>query len=256
MCILLAVWRQHPRYDLVVAANRDEFHDRPSAGADAWPDAPQVVAGRDLEAGGTWLGVGADGRFAAVTNVRNPGQPSGGRSRGLLVADYLRSRIPASDYASRLPGSAARYAGVNLLLADRERLLTWSNRDNDLSELAPGIYGLSNAALDVEWPKVRRLKAAYARERELAGEALVAALLAILADDEPAADGELPDTGVGITAERMLAPIFIRGGGYGTRCSSVVLRERDTGRLLFVERRFDADGTPDGESRHQLECEA
>jgi uncharacterized protein with NRDE domain len=254
MCILLAAWHDHPDYELIVAANRDEFHARPAAPAAAWPDHPTVLAGRDLEAGGSWLGVAADGRFAAVTNVRRPGQAAGQRSRGALVAEFLAHGLPADAYGARLRAGADRYAGVNLVFADIARLYAWSNHDNRLRALAPGVYGLSNAALDDEWPKVTRLKAAYTRQRKLSGEALTDALLATLRDDEHASDEALPDTGVGLAAERMLSPIFISGGGYGTRCSSVVLRDR-AGRLSFVERRYDADGNVSGESRHEMEIQ-
>ncbi len=254
MCILLTAWHDHPDYDLIVAANRDEFHTRPAAPAAAWADHPDVLAGRDLEAGGTWLGVAADGRFAAVTNVRRPGQATGQRSRGMLVAEFLAHGQPADAYGERLRASADRYAGVNLIFADVARLYAWSNRDNRLRALARGVYGLSNAALDDEWPKVSRLKAAYARHRKLSGEDLTSALLATLRDDERASDDALPDTGVGLAAERMLSPIFISGGGYGTRCSSVVLRDR-AGRLSFVERRYDAEGNISGESRQVLEIQ-
>ncbi len=252
MCILLAAWRDHPQYDLVVAANRDEFHARPAAPAAAWTDAPHLVAGRDLEAGGTWLGVGHGGRFAAVTNVHRPGQPVGQRSRGMLAAEFLRQRQSAARYGTSLVADALHYAGVNMMFADRHALRAWSNQDNRVRDLAPGVYGLSNAALDVEWPKVTRLKAAYRQQRDLAGDALIDALLATLRDERSARDEELPDTGVDLAMERVLAPIFIRGSGYGTRCSSVVLRET-SGRLLFVERRYDARGHACGDSRHELE---
>ena len=252
MCILLTAWHHHPDYDLIVAANRDEFHARPAAPAAAWADHPHVLAGRDLEAGGTWLGVTTDGRFAAVTNVRRPGQPAGQRSRGMLAAEFLAQGSPADRYGEHLLANAERYAGVNLIFADLARLYAWSNRDNLLRALEPGVYGISNAALDDEWPKVSRLKEAYARHRKLSGEALTSALLRALRDDERAADDALPDTGAGLAAERMLSPIFISGGGYGTRCSSVVLRARD-GHLNFVERRYDAHGNISGESRLELE---
>jgi len=254
MCILLTAWHDHPDYELIVAANRDEFHTRPALPAAAWTDYPGVLAGRDLEAGGTWLGVAGDGRFAAVTNVRRPGQPAGQRSRGMLVAEFLAQAPPTETYGQHLRANADRYAGVNLVFADRAKLYAWSNRDNRLRALAPGVYGLSNAALDDEWPKVSRLKAAYARHRALSGEALASALLATLRDDERASDEALPDTGVGLAAERMLSPIFINGGAYGTRCSSVVLRDR-AGHLSFIERRYDADGNISGESRHELEIQ-
>ena len=251
MCILLTAWRDHPRYDLVVAANRDEFHARPTAPAAVWPDAPQVVAGRDLEAGGTWLGVARGGRFAAVTNVRRPGQPAGTRSRGMLVAGFLRDTAAVGAHGPTLIGTADDYAGVNLVYGDRTALCTWSNQDNRVRVLEAGVYGLSNATLDVDWPKVTRLKRAYARHRELEGDALIEALLITLRDETLAADDELPDTGIGHALERQLSPIFIDGGGYGTRCSSVILRERD-GRVQFVERRYDASGHASGDSRHDL----
>lgn len=254
MCILLAAWRDHPVYELVVAANRDEFHGRPATGAAAWADAPHVVAGRDLEAGGTWLGVEHGGRFAAVTNVRRPGQAAGRRSRGELVARFLRERHAAAPYGAQLVADAAQFAGANLIFADTTSLCAWSNQDNRVRELGPGVYGLSNAALDDEWPKVARLKTAYRRHRPLDGAALIDSLLATLRDDAVVDDGELPDTGVGLALERVLAPIFISGGGYGTRCSSVVLREYG-GRVLFVERRYDANGHVCGDSRHVLEPE-
>lgn len=251
MCILLTAWHEHARYDLVVAANRDEFHARPSAAAAPWRDAPELVAGRDLEAGGTWLGVARSGRFAAVTNLRRPGQAAGSHSRGLLVSSWLRSSVAVRDHAATLVNDADDYAGVNLIFADTDALCAWSNQDNRVRMLGAGVYGLSNAALDVEWPKVARLKHAYARHRALEGEDLIDALLAVLRDDTLAVDAELPDTGIGLARERLLSPIFIDGGGYGTRCSSVVLREAG-GSTLFVERRYDAAGRACGDSRYEL----
>jgi len=251
MCILLTAWHAHARYDLVVAANRDEFHARPATPAAPWPGSPTLVAGRDLEAGGTWLGVAGGGRFAAVTNLRRPGQAVGPRSRGLLVTNWLQTAVAAAAHAATLTRAADDYAGVNFVFADARALYAWSNADNRVRALAAGVYGLSNAALDVEWPKVTRLKRAYERHRTLEGDALVDALLTVLRDDRHAADAELPDTGIGLARERLLSPIFIDGDGYGTRCSSVVLREPG-GRLLFVERRYDASGRACGDSRHEL----
>ncbi len=251
MCILLAAWQEHARYDLVVAANRDEFHARPTAPAAPWPDRPELVAGRDLEAGGTWLGVARSGRFAAVTNLRRPGQTAGPRSRGLLVSSWLEARVAAREHAATLVSCADDYAGVNLIFADARALCAWSNQDNRVRALDAGVYGVSNAALDVEWPKVSRLKRAYVRHRALEGDDLIDALLAVLRDDTLAADAELPDTGIGLARERLLSPIFIDGGGYGTRCSSVVLREPG-GRTVFVERRYDAAGRACGDSRYEL----
>lgn len=251
MCILLTAWREHARYDLVVAANRDEFHARPAAPAAPWADAPGVVAGRDLEATGTWLGVARGGRFAAVTNLRRPGQPGGVRSRGLLVAGWLREEQEAIEHGATLVPRADDYAGVNFLFADARTLCAWSNEDNRVRTLEAGVHGVSNAPLDVEWPKVSRLKRAYARHRTLEEDALIGALLDVLRDDTLAADDELPDTGIGLARERVLSPIFIEGGGYGTRCSSVVLREPN-GRVRFVERRYDSHGRVCGENEHEV----
>ena len=255
MCILLAAFCDHPHYDLVIAANRDEFYARPSAPAAQWDDCPQILAGRDLEAGGTWLGIDRTGRFAAVTNVRNPQGARGSRSRGLLVREFLAGERAAQGQALALGATALDYAGVNLMLADRHALVFWSNVDNRVRALAPGIYGLSNAELDTEWPKVSRLKAAYARQRTRSGDALITALFAILRDERGADDESLPDTGIGLERERLLAPIFILGGGYGTRCSTVVLRT-PAGEVSFVERRFDAHGHVTGESRFQIQAQA
>lgn len=251
MCILLTAWHAHARYDLVVAANRDEFHARPATPAAPWPDNPSLIAGRDLEAGGTWLGVARGGRFAAVTNLRRPGQAVGPRSRGLLVSAWLQTDAAAQAHAAALVHTADDYAGVNLVFADASALYAWSNQDNRVRALDAGVYGLSNAAIDVEWPKVARLKRAYTRHCALDGDALVDALLTVLRDDAQAADAELPDTGIGLAHERLLSPIFVDGGGYGTRCSSVVLREPG-GYMLFVERRYDASGRACGDSRYEM----
>lgn len=251
MCILLTAWREHAHYDLVIAANRDEFHARPTAPAARWSESPQILAGRDLEAGGTWLGIATGGRFAGVTNLRRAAPVRGPRSRGLLVSSWLKSTADPLSHAATLVDTARDYAGVNLLFGDERALCTWSNQDNRVRQLDPGVYGLSNAPLDVEWPKVARLKQAYARCRALEEDALIEALLAALRDATPAADSELPDTGVGLAQERILSPIFVDGGAYGTRCSSIVLREPG-GRLRFIERRYDARGRACGDSRYEL----
>lgn len=252
MCVLVVALREHADYDLVVAANRDEFHDRPTAHAAPWDDAPTLLAGRDLEAGGTWLGVDQHGRFAAVTNVRSAFPVSGPRSRGLLVRDYLASpALGAGDYVACLQDSAREYAGVNLVAVDHTQAVAWSNRDRAARPLNQGLLGLSNGAIDEDWPKLTRLKAGFRRAARATGEALVDALLRLLADAAVPPDAALPDTGVGLERERLLAPIFIRGAGYGTRCSSVVLR-RPGGELLFVERRYDDQGRATGEDWFDL----
>lgn len=223
MCTLLFAVDAHPRYRLVVAANRDEFYGRPTAAAHWWPDAPQVLAGRDLQAGGTWLGVARDGRWAALTNVRDPRDiRPGAPSRGALVAEFLRGDAPADAYLRSIaPG---RYQGFNLVAGDPDGVWYLSQKEDAPRRLAPGVYGVSNAQLDTPWPKVERGKAGL---RALLGRAEIGAdeLLALLADRSPAADEALPDTGVGLELERALSPLFIAMPGYGTRSSTALVVE-------------------------------
>ncbi|MBL8971634.1 MAG: NRDE family protein, partial [Myxococcales bacterium] len=207
MCTLLFAWQVDPARPLIVAANRDEFHARPTAAASTWPrdaeaSAPEIVAGRDLQAGGTWLGVTREGRFAALTNVREPfvAPPPGARSRGGLVAEFLRGRAAPGEYLAGLAPDA--YAGFNLVVGDRSSLWYLSNRSGPARALGPGVYGVSNAALDTPWPKVRRGRENLAR-LVAAGAASPEAVLALLADRAPAPDAELPDTGVGLVMERV-----------------------------------------------------
>lgn len=248
MCVLLVAHHAHPVYSLVVAANRDEFHERPAAPAAYWPDAPAILGGRDLERGGTWLAIDRHGRFAAVTNIRQGDGPAASpRSRGLLVAEFLRGDETPAAYTAGL----AAYAGANLLAADDRELVWWSSATRATKILGPGVYGLSNDRLDSPWPKINRLKHAFDGLRALEGEALTAALLDVLRDADRPADHELPMTGVGIELERVLGSVFIRTPAYGTRCSTVVLRE-PSGRTVFVERRYAADGEPCGDSRFIL----
>lgn len=252
MCLISVNWRAHPHYELVLAANRDEFHHRPTAAAGWWADVPEIFAGRDLSQGGGWLAASRQRRIAAVTNVRRMVQPDANApSRGALVADFMRSTQSVAEFAKRLRGRADAYAGFNLLLYDGESLLYATNHDGFRSErLAPGIHAISNAALDTPWPKLLRL-----RERMTAwsdqAQTDEAELFAALADDHIAEDSALPDTGVGIKLERLLSPVFIRGTQYGTRASSVICLGTD-GLLQFSERRFGPDGKPAGESHERF----
>jgi len=242
MCTLLLADRVHPKYPLILAANRDEFYHRPTAPAAFWEDAPQLFAGRDLVHGGTWLGVTDGGRIAALTNYRQPHfvlpHPL---SRGRLVSDFLVGQAVADEYLQRVRAMGAAYLGFNLLARDRAGFHYYSNRDGDTQKLAPGIYGMSNHLLDTPWPKVVRGKEALSRA--IAGDEVeVEDLFALLADRSKASDEELPDTGVGVERERMLSSIFIESEYYGTRSSTVLLVDRD-GQALFVERNFDG-GSP------------
>lgn len=245
MCVLALAWNVHPRWRLLLIGNRDEAHARPSAALQAWPDDPALLAGRDLEAGGTWMGVHAPDRMAVVTNVRDPHAAKDGASRGLLVSDFLRGTRTAGQHAAALAADAARYRPFNLLLFDGASAHFVSNRPRVHGQVvADGVHGLSNGALDAPWPKVRRTKAAL--ERWLAAGATgFAPLFTALADDSPAPDAELPDTGVGLELERRLAPVFVRGARYGTRATTLVAVDRAGGGCI-IEYRFGPDGAPQG----------
>ncbi|CAD5106079.1 NRDE family protein [Zestomonas carbonaria] len=251
MCLIVFAWRPGHELPLVVAANRDEFYARPSLPLGEWEDAHGLYAGRDLEAVGTWMGVTADGRFAALTNIRDPGQPQGARSRGELVARYLRGHLSPAAYLEQVAAEAHAYTGFNLLVGTREQLFYLNAREAEPRRLDAGIYGLSNAALDTPWPKLERSKAA------LAGclvDPKPEALLALLADPEPASDASLPDTGVGLATERLLSSPFIASPNYGTRASTALLRRAD-GSQLLVERSFGPSGAHLGEVRLEIGAE-
>ena len=248
MCLILFAWRPGHSLPLVVAANRDEFHARPSLPLAHWEDAPGVYAGRDLEAGGTWMGIGLAGRFAALTNIRDPAQPLGPRSRGELVAAFLRGDCSPRDYLSEVAGRAGEYGGFNLLVGDTDGLYYLHARHPTPLELGEGVYGLCNAALDTPWPKLLRARQAMAERLEAPH---AERLLELLADTTPAADAQLPNTGVGLDTERLLSSVFIRGTHYGTRASSALIVQAD-GQREFHERRFGPNGARLGEVRLKL----
>ena len=233
--------RVHPIYQLIVAANRDEFFRRPTAAADFWSDNPDVLAGRDLEQGGTWMGVTRAGRFAALTNVRDPKsfQPSA-KSRGLIVSEFLTGNVAPTPFLDELKESCSQYNGFNLIVGDRGRLCYFNSVTAQSEVLSPGIYGLSNHRLDTPWPKVTRSKAAVEAALGKHGEEMEADLFALLSDRARADDATLPDTGVGLDKERWLSPVFISGQDYGTRCSTVMMASAS--QTLFVERSFNDSG--------------
>lgn len=245
MCLIVFAWRPGHALPLLVAANRDEFHERPTQPLAAWQDAPGVHAGRDLEAGGTWLGVGPHGRFAALTNIREPGQPGGLRSRGALVAEYLRGELGVEAYLEHVTAHCAEYAGFNLLVGDTQTLGYLHAREAVPRLLEPGIHGLSNAALDTPWPKL--LKARTGLQRVL-DEPSTDRLLGLLGDDRQIADAELPDTGVGLATERLLSSVFIASQHYGTRASTALIMDAG-GRRELVERSYGPFGRYLGEVR-------
>jgi uncharacterized protein with NRDE domain len=248
MCLAVVAFDVHPRHAVIVAANRDEFHARAAQPAHWWPDAP-ILAGRDLAAGGTWLGVSRSGRYAFVTNVREPDRRDpAAPTRGTLVPRTLDDALPLEAALAAALRDGVAMNGFNLLAGDAGRAYWASNRTSGLQALARGVHGVSNAALDTPWPKLVRTRAAVAQWVRQAGDRHddLEALFAVLADSRSAPDSELPRTGVPLEWERRLSAAFIRSPEYGTRCSSVLLVGRD-GRVRFVARSFAPPGRPTGE---------
>ena len=254
MCLIYVAWRRHARHRLVVAANRDEFHARPALPVHWWDDAPGVLAGRDLEAGGTWLGVGAGGRFAAITNYPDPAPERlrDAPSRGALVSEFVAGDEPAEACLARVVEAGHRYNGFSLLAMDGDTLAFASNRSREgVVRLGPGVYGLSNHLLDTPWPKVTRGKAEL--ERLLAGpEVRVSDLLALLApDDRRRHEAPAADTESDLGPMRRRASRFIIGPDYGTRASAAIVLDA-TGAGAFVERSFDSSGAAVGDVAFEL----
>jgi uncharacterized protein with NRDE domain len=252
MCLILIALEYHPDYSLIVAANRDEFYDRPAAPARFWDDTPAILAGRDLKAGGTWLGIDRRGRFAAVTNYRQGRRERPApRSRGHLVTDFLTTSTSVHEYIERVQEDARLYNGFNLIAGDARELLYYSNRQGHTRALGPGVYGLSNHLLDTAWPKVAATKGAFSVLLKGETSGLIDGLPALLSDRNRPADNQLPRTGVGREWERLLSSAFIASSHYGTRSSTVVLVGRDGG-IVFVERTFGPGGTPGEQRRFTL----
>jgi uncharacterized protein with NRDE domain len=242
VCLVILALGQHPQYPLILAANRDEFHARPSAALHAWPDRPGILGGRDLEKGGSWLAAAQRGALAVVTNVRDPARRvTGGPSRGDLVSDFLGDDTAlAAGYVADRCAPGLGYDGFNLIAVDRSGAWYGSNR-GAVHRLGAGVHGLSNHLLDTDWPKVRRLRAAMQRVLEAGEPSPADALMVALSDRVDVPDEALPATGVPLEWERRLAPPFIVSPDYGTRCSSVALIDRD-GVLTLTEHSFDPEG--------------
>lgn len=240
MCVIYFAFGQRADQPLILIANRDEFYERPTAAAVWWDAEPNIFAGRDLVSGGTWLGITNGGRFAAVTNYRDPNAPIGQRSRGLLVSDFLRSDKTASEYLVEVSQIADEYSGFNLFAGEidghRQEICYFSNHENIVRKLDHGVYGLSNHLLDSPWPKVSR---GMRRFRSLIEDRNTSSnnYFDLLADQTLAEDNELPDTGIGYEKEKVLSAIFIKTPNYGTRCSTVLTIDAH-GKPEMVERVF------------------
>jgi uncharacterized protein with NRDE domain len=251
MCLILMAWRVHPDYPIVVAANRDEFRQRPTAAAHWWPDRPQILAGRDLQSHGTWLGITRTGQIAALTNFRDPLHVKlDAPSRGGLVVNMLESSASISERVAHLRAASPEYAGFSLLCTDGRQLGVFESVALAGRLLEPGIYGLSNHLLDTPWPKVQQAKSRLATALSLLPDD--AALLNLLRDDQPAADDQLPRTGVSLEWERLLSSAFIRGADYGTRSSTVIRVDRD-GSAHFKEWTWQADGCVGSQVSYRLQ---
>jgi uncharacterized protein with NRDE domain len=252
MCLILFAYETHPCHRLAFAANRDEFYARKTRPARFWKRAPQVLAGKDLKEGGTWMGITLSGRFAAVTNYREPGsQKSEALSRGFLVLDFLMEEYSPRKYLEKIRKKAECYNGFNLLAGDTQRLYHYSNRGEDIRKIEPGIHGLSNHLLDTPWPKVEKGKRMLAETLSKPKPLKPESLFAILEDNSKPPDDSLPDTGVSLEWERILSPLFVSSQVYGTRSSTVLLWDSD-GTVQFTERTFHSTHGPEGENETVL----
>jgi uncharacterized protein with NRDE domain len=244
MCLIVFAYNAHPSYRLILAANRDEFYDRPSAPADFWEDQPQVLAGRDLKRSGTWLGITREGKFAAITNYRDPASwKNNAPSRGKLVSRYISGNQNANNYLEKISRQTDKYNGFNLILGDRSNLFTCSNRGGEKQKLNAGIYGLSNHFLDTPWPKVVRAKKKLKAILKEKGAALEEALFTLLSDRHFPPENKLPATGVDLEWERVLSSIFITSPNYGTRSSTILFIGKNK-HVKFIEKVFDGNLEP------------
>lgn len=238
MCLILFAYKAHPNYPLILAANRDEFYARPTQRAHWWEEYPGIFAGKDLKAGGTWMGIHRSGRIAALTNYRDLSLPQkDGPSRGELVTNFLLDDGGTERYLASVQNVGHLYNGFNLLVGNADDLWWYSNEAEHIKKIQPGIHGLSNHLLNTSWPKVDKGKVGL--EDIISKQEIVSAepLFSLLRDQEIAADAALPDTGISIEMERMLSAMFISSESYGTRVSTVLMVDKN-GLFTFEERAF------------------
>lgn len=258
MCLAVLAIDVHPDWPLIVIANRDEFHLRPTAIMQPWVQTPTLLAGQDLLARGTWLGVTTTGKFALLTNVRDPANHRHeAPTRGALVERYLNTAVTASGYLDELASEASSYNGFNLIVGEAGTPL-WhaSNAQKPFyAKIAPGIHGISNALLDTPWIKTVRSTQAVHRQLKTTPQALtpdIDALVTIMLDTTPVPDDQLPSTGIGLARERLLASPFIISDDYGTRCTTLLLRHRH-GQQWVQEDTYDPHGQRTGRVRYVSE---
>lgn len=238
MCLIIIATQSHPDYPLIIAANRDEYFHRPTAPLSFWDDQPEILAGRDLQGKGTWLGVTKNGRIAAITNYRdlaeiNPNAPS----RGLLVSDFLTSDMGAEDYLNAIENSGKNYNGFNLVVGDINQLWWYSNKKNTILQIEAGIHAISNHLLDTPWPKIKKTTSRLHDILNTSAPIDPEDIFRLLADTDRPTDAKLPETGVGLEWERILSSVFVFSDIYGTRSSTVILLDT-SGNLVFLERTF------------------
>ena len=251
MCLLLIAIDATPEFPLLLLGNRDEFHARASTPVQAWAEDARVVGGRDLVAGGSWLALRDDGRFAGVTNLRTGVPATAPRSRGWLVRDFMLGDAQPAAFLDALRSDASDYGPFNLVVGDRTGVCALGSADHDVCSLRAGVHVISNGAIGVHWPKTERLRRRFVEAAEAGlGADDETSLLDLLVDEAQPPDKSLPDTGIGLDLERRLAPIFIRGEKYGTRAGTLVARLAD-GSWVLRERRFGPNASTAGETRWQ-----
>jgi len=237
MCLILFSYNSHPHYKLILASNRDEFYERPTKQLHKWAD-KNILAGQDKMNNGTWLGLTADWKLAAITNYRDLSNiKDNAPSRGLLVSNFLENNDSPTNYLNKISTSASDYNGYNLLVGDKNGMYYFSNIENKIEKIKPGVHGLSNRFLNTPWPKVENGKKEFERIIGLGKEIPIDEIFKLLSDTTQAPDEELPDTGVGIEWERVLAPIFIKTEAYGTRASSIILID-DNDQITLIEKSY------------------